>query len=117
MNTSVTTNWLFLAANPKSFYRQLFIKGTKIRARVIYGLFMNAEEPMTPEEIVADTNLSLEAVREAIAYCQSNPPEVEGDYCREQALNEAAGMNDPDYKIHGKRKLISAAELARIRAL
>ena len=37
------------------------------------------EETMTPEEIAADYSLPLEAVLEAIAYCQSNPPEIAED--------------------------------------
>lgn len=58
---------------------------------------------MTPEEIAADRGL-LEAVKEAIAYCESNPPEVEEDYRREEALAEAIGENDPNYKYHPVRK-------------
>ena len=117
MSTPTSTKWAYLAPNPKSFYRQLFVKGTRIRARVIYGLYMSAEEPMTPEEIAADFGLPLEAVKEAIAYCQSNPPEIEQDFRREEALMEATGMNDPDYKYHAKPKLLTAQEMARIRSL
>ena len=114
MAQQTSTTWLHLAPRPKSFYRQLFIAGTRIRARVIYGMFMSAEEPMTPEEIAADMSLPLAAVKEAIAYCQSNPPELEGDYRREEALMEATGMNDPGYKRHGKPKFLTAREIARI---
>jgi hypothetical protein len=35
--------WQHLAPNPKSCYKQLFVKGTRIRARVVYGMFMSAE--------------------------------------------------------------------------
>lgn len=114
MSDKPASTWKYLAANPKSSYRQLFVAGTRIRARVIYGLFMNEEEPMTPEDIALDMSLPLAAVREAIAYCQTNPPEIEQDFRREEALMEATGMNDPDYKRLGKRKLLSAVELARI---
>src|SRR5438270_547820 len=102
MSAPASTNWLHLSANPNSFYRQLHVSGTRIRARVIYGLFLNADEPMTPAEIAADLGLPLAAVNEAIAYCQSNPPELEEDCHREEALMEATGMNDPAYKFHGK---------------
>jgi len=80
MNAPATTQWKHLAPNPKSFYKQLFIKGTRIRARILYGMFMSAEEPRTPEQIAEDYGLPLEAVREAIAYCQSNPPEIREDF-------------------------------------
>jgi uncharacterized protein (DUF433 family) len=51
---------------------------------------------MTPEEIAADYNLPVEAVREAIAYVESNPPELLEDYAREDARMEARGTNSPD---------------------
>jgi uncharacterized protein (DUF433 family) len=106
--------WKYLAPNPKSHYKQLFIKGTRIRARTLYGLFMSEEEPRTPEQIAADYELPVEAVKEAIAYCESKPPEIEEDFRREEALMEATGMNDPNYKYHGKPKVLSPQEIARI---
>ena len=117
MVPNISTNWLHLAANTKSFYRQLHVKGTRIRARVIYGLFVNADEPMTAAEIAADLGLPLAAVHEAIAYCQSKPPELDEDCRHEEALMEATGMNDPAYKNHGKPRVLSAEEMARIRNL
>jgi tetratricopeptide (TPR) repeat protein len=36
--------------------------------------------------------------QEAIAGCESNPPELLDDYAREEALNHTAGMNEPEYK-------------------
>ena len=114
MNPSTTTTWKHLAPNPKSAYKQLFIKGRRIRARDLYGLFMSAEEPMTPEEIAADYGLPLEAVREAIAYCQTNPAEIKEDFEREERIMEATGMNDPDYKYGGKYRVLSPQERARL---
>lgn len=69
---------------------------------------------MTPEEIGREFNISVEAVREAIAYCESNPPELLEDYAREEALTEAAGMNEPDYKFRPTPKLLDPQEIARI---
>jgi len=54
-------------------------------ARILYGMAMNEEEPRTPEEIAAAFQLPLEAVQEAIAYCASNPPEIQRDWEREEA--------------------------------
>jgi uncharacterized protein (DUF433 family) len=116
MSTTPSTTWKYLAPNPKSSYRQLFIKGRGIRARVLYGMYLSEEEPRTPEQLAADYDLPLEAVREAIAYCQSNPPEIEEDFRREEALTEAAGINDPDYKYHPSPRILSARELAQLRA-
>ena len=70
---SVTTQWKFLERNPKSSYKQLFVKGTRLRARGLYGEYMSEEEPRTIEEIAADHNLPIDAVKEAIAYCESDP--------------------------------------------
>ena len=50
---------------------------------------MSAEEPMTPAEIAADYDLPLEAVEEAIAYCQTDPPEIKEDFEREERIMEA----------------------------
>lgn len=113
MQPSTSTTWKYLAPNPKSVYKQLFIKGTRIRARILYGMFMRADEPRTPQEIAADYSLPLEAVQEAIAYCQSDPPEIKADFEREERVMEATGMNDPDYKYGGKYRLLSPQERAR----
>jgi uncharacterized protein (DUF433 family) len=112
--STTSTQWRYLAPNPKSAYKHLFIKGTRIRARVLYGLYMSAEEPMTPEEIAADYNLPAQAIQEAIAYCQTKPAEIDEDFQREERLMEATGMNDPDYKYGGKYRMLSPQEHARL---
>jgi len=113
MKTEVQ-KWAYLAPNPKSAYRQLFVKGTRIRARVLYGWYANEEDPLTPDQIAAEYGLPVEAIKECIAYCESNPPELLEDYAREEAIMEASGENDPNYKYHGKPKILSAEELARL---
>ncbi len=114
MNPSTSISWQYLAPNPKSCYKQLFVRDTRIRARVLYGMFMSADEPLTPEEIAAEFNLPLEAVKEAIAYCQSNPPEFAQDFQREERLMEASGMNDPDHKRGARFRVVPAEAVARI---
>jgi len=110
MNPTAATVWKFLVPNPKSCYKQLFIKGTRIRARVLYGMFMSSEEPMTPAEIAADLDLPLDAVNEAIAYCQSEPSEIAEDFEREERLMEASGMNEA----RAKFKIVPPEEVSRI---
>jgi uncharacterized protein (DUF433 family) len=102
-----------LGPNPKSGSKQLFVKGTRIRARLLYGWYSCAE-PRTPEEIAVDYDLPVEAVKEAILYCQSNPPELQEDRSREDALIDATGMNEPDYKYRGQPRLLSPQERTRI---
>ena len=108
-------NWKYLDRKPGSCYKQLFVKGRNIAARTLYGRYMSEEEPMTPEEIAADYNLPLEVVLEAIPYCESKPPEIASDWAAEEALAEATGMNDPNYK--GKPKVLSPQERARLNRL
>jgi uncharacterized protein (DUF433 family) len=108
-----STTYVHLAPNPNSAYKQLFVKGTRIRARVLYGWYA-CEEPMTPDEIAREFGLPVEAVHEAIAYCESNPPELLDDYAREEALSKAAGMNEPSYKHHPTPRLLDPQEIARI---
>lgn len=114
MNPSTSVTWQYLTQNPKSCYKQLFVKGTRIRARVLYGLHLSSDAPMSPEEIAAEFSLPLAAVREAIAYCQSNPPEIAQDFEREERLMQVSGMNEPDYQHGGKFKTVPSEEVARI---
>jgi uncharacterized protein (DUF433 family) len=114
MSTTPHT-WKYLDRKPGSYYKQLFVKGRNIAARTLYGRYMSAEEPRTPEEIAADYQLPLEIVLEAIAYCESNPPEIASDWAAEEALAEATGMNDPNYQ--GKPKVLSPQERARLNKL
>ena len=39
---------------------------------------------MTPEEVAADYDLPVEAVQEAIAYCETNPPEIADDWIMDE---------------------------------
>ena len=114
MTPSTSTTWKYLAPNPKSAYKQLFIRGRRIRARTLYGMYMSAEEPLTPEQIAQEYNLPIEAVEEAIAYCKTDPPEIKEDFAREERIMQATGMNDPDYKLGGRYRLLSVEERARL---
>jgi hypothetical protein len=71
---------------------------------------MSIEEPQTIEEIAQDYDLPVEAVREAIAYCESNPPEIRDDFAREEALMSALGLNDP----HAAERMLAPQEMAQI---
>jgi uncharacterized protein (DUF433 family) len=112
---ATSTQWKYLERDPKSSYTQLSIKGRRIRARTLYGSYMSAEEPMTIEQIAEDRNLPIEAVREAIAYCETNPPEIERDFQYEEAMMEASGMNEPGYRLNPQPKEIPQNVRARIR--
>jgi uncharacterized protein (DUF433 family) len=104
----------FLEARPKSAYRQLFIKGTRIRAEIIYRAHVNREEPRTPDQIAADYGLPLEAVRDAIEYRRSDPPEIASDIAREEAIMAASGQSTHEAKFNSQPKILSAEEWARL---
>lgn len=116
MNTSPATTWIYLARKPGSNYRQLFIKGRNIAARTLYGQYLDGEDGpgRTPEQLAEDFNLPLDAVREALAYCESDPPEIRADWEMEEALMEATGMNDPNYKYHPSPRPLSREDHIRI---
>jgi uncharacterized protein (DUF433 family) len=96
MSTPNNHQWKYLDRKPGSRYRQLFVKGRKIAARTLYGELMNEEERRTVEEIAADWDLPLEAVQEAIAYCETDPPEIREDWEMEEEDIRA----HPEYTKH-----------------
>lgn len=114
MTTAV--NYQYLEPRANSACRQLYVKGTKIQAARLYRATINLEEPRTAEELAADFELPLAAVLEAIEYGRSNPPEVDEDFRREEALMAAAGMLDPNYRYNPRPRILSPQEVARLRA-
>jgi uncharacterized protein (DUF433 family) len=97
MSENNNKEWKWLERDPKSSLKQLSIKDRRIRARTLYGMFVNDEAPMTPEEIAADYDLPVEAVLEAIQYCQADPPEIREDFEKEEQTIAANLARDPDY--------------------
>jgi uncharacterized protein (DUF433 family) len=93
MSTEQTNRWQHLARKPGSDYQQLFVKGTRIAARTLYSYYTPGEDwpGQSIEELAADFGLPVEAVREAIAYCESDPPEIRADLAMEEALMTARG--------------------------
>jgi uncharacterized protein (DUF433 family) len=102
------TQWKYLEAHPQSYYKQLYVKGTRIRAEAVYARVVDGDPPenLTPEEIAEDMSLPIEAVREAIAYCDADPPEIREDHARERASMRASGMIDEEgnYVLTHKRR-------------
>ena len=84
------SEWKYLVRKPKSNYQQLFVKDRWVAARTLYGQTLG-EGSRTPHQLAADYRLPLEAVLEAIAYCESCPKEIQEDWQREQSLMESDG--------------------------
>ena len=94
METARPRQWSYLVPNPKSYLRQLFIKGTEFPARDLYVLFVDDEEPMTKQEIADAYGVPLGAVEEAIAYAESDPPEIRQDIADSDAWFAARGLDE-----------------------
>ena len=67
-----------------SRYRQLFIKGTRIRAAIVYSDVVGPDQ-MTPEEAAANWNIPLEVVLECIDYCEKNAALLRQEWEEEEA--------------------------------
>jgi uncharacterized protein (DUF433 family) len=106
--------WKYLERRPGSSYKQLAIKGKRIWAWTLYCESMTEKEPRTPQQIAEDWEIPLEAVQEAIAYCQSDPPELHEDQRKDELLAEAIGMKDPAVQHSGKPRPLSTEERARL---
>jgi hypothetical protein len=65
-----TEGWRYLVARPHPWRRQLWIKGRRQRAFIVWSDMLTNQ--MTPEEAAEDWDLPLEAVEEIIRYCESN---------------------------------------------
>jgi hypothetical protein len=106
--------WKYLERRPGSSYQQLCVKEKHIWAWTLYCESMNDKEPRTPEQLAIDFAVPLEAVQEAVEYCQADPPEIREDQRKDALLAEATGMNDPAYRYHGKPRSLSSDERARL---
>lgn len=107
---TVETKYEYLERDPNSSYKQLFVKGRRLRALALYRAYASTEEPQTIEEVADNFSVPVEAVREAIAYCEADPIEIRRDFALEEALLDARGMNDPNYKWKPTPRRLTAQE-------
>ena len=64
------TQWQYLEKRPHPWREQLYIKGKRIKASVIYSDMIVNE--MTPQEAADNWELPLAAIEEVIEYCSSH---------------------------------------------
>jgi uncharacterized protein (DUF433 family) len=95
MATSTTTQYTYLESRPGSSYRQLFLKGRRIRAAVVYEA-VHGPDPYTPEEFARSYGVPLEAVREALDYVANNLLLIEAERDREAADVRSRGLDRPE---------------------
>ena len=94
MATRAPTQYPHLEPRPGSNYRQLFLKGRRIRAAVIDEA-VHGPDPRTPEEFARDYQVPLDAVIEALDYVVQNRPLIEQERDREAARLRARGFDGP----------------------
>ena len=94
MTTETQTQYQHLKPRPGSNYRQLFLKGRRIRAAVVDEA-IHGPDPRTPEEFARDYQVPLEAVLEALDYVAQNRPLIEQERDREAAKLRARGCDGP----------------------
>ena len=84
------SEWVYLESRPHAWKRELFLKGTRVRAGVIYSSMI--ANHLTREETAADWNLPPKAIDEIISYCEQNWPLIAEEVTRERRSAEAAGV-------------------------
>jgi uncharacterized protein (DUF433 family) len=94
MATTSSNHYQHLEPRPDSNYRQLFLKGRRIRAAVVYEA-IHGPDPFTPEEFAREYGVPLEAVLEALDYVTHNLPLIQADREREAADIRARGLDRP----------------------
>jgi|SRR5262249_6755274 len=95
MSTTTTqTTYQHLEYRPGSNYREMFLKGRRIRASVVDG-WIHGPDPITPEEFARDFQVPLEAVHEALDYVARNRALIEQDRDREAADIQSRGLDRP----------------------
>jgi uncharacterized protein (DUF433 family) len=94
MATSTATQYQYLEPRPGSNYRQLFLKGRRIRAAVVHEA-VHGPDPYTPEEFASNYGVPLAAVLEALDYVANNLPLIEEERDREAADIRARGLDRP----------------------
>ena len=81
----------YLSPKRGSRYQQLAVNG-RIRAEILYRETVGPD-PLTPEQVAREYNIPVEAVLEAIHYCEQNPELLDTERSREQATIEARSLD------------------------
>ncbi len=89
-----TTRYEHLEPRPGSNYRQLFLKGRRIRAAVVYET-IHGPDPCTPAEFAEEFQVPLEAVHEALDYVTHNLGLIQEERRREADDIRARGLDRP----------------------
>jgi hypothetical protein len=84
------TQWQYLEPRPDSWRKQLYMKGRKLTAFTVWSDMIVNE--MSPEEVADSKDLLIAAVKEAIAYCETNRELLEQEAKAERRYLEERGV-------------------------
>lgn len=84
------TRYRYLEARPDKRTREMFLHGAGIRVSTIWHDRYISR--MTPDQIARDRDIKVEAVYEALAYCQGNWEIICQEKDRERAILEQKGF-------------------------
>jgi hypothetical protein len=93
-----TTQWQYLEKRPHPWRKQLYIKGRKLRAFIVWSDMIVNE--LTPLEVAENKELPLAAVYEAIEYCESNQELLKREAEEERRRLEEKGINLEPKTVH-----------------
>jgi hypothetical protein len=88
---SASGEYRYLKPKRGSRYRQLFVNG-RIMAEILYRQTVG-REPLTPEEVANEYGVPVDAVLEAIHYCERHPEILEEDRRGEAELIRRDGRD------------------------
>ncbi len=102
MREAAVEPWQYLVRRQHPWRKQLYIKGRNMTARQLVGS-MKANQ-LDEEAAAADNRVPVEAVREALAYVESNRELLETEAEIERLMLSAPGRTLP--KQVGKRRIL-----------
>lgn len=82
--------WQYLEARPHPRRRQLYVKGRRLRAFSVWSDMITNH--LTAEETAQSRDLSVEAVRECMRYCEENRQMLANECDQEERWLTARGM-------------------------
>jgi uncharacterized protein (DUF433 family) len=94
VSTKTEKHYQHLEPRSGSNYKQLFLKGRRIRAAVV-DQAVHGPDPFTPEEFATEYQVPLEAVLEALDYVAQNRALIEQERDHEADRLRARGLIGP----------------------
>ncbi len=86
-----TTQWKHLESRPHPWRKQLYIKGRKLKAFTVWSDMIAND--LTPEDVADSKELPLQAVYEAIEYCQTHQELLKLEADEERRYLEERGIS------------------------